>query len=179
MSSTLVRGRYVVTKVKDDASSEVIDDGAVFQRDGEIVDVGGYETLKTRYSPDDEIGSPNQVVIPGLINAHHHIGLTPFQLGVPDLPLELWTPARLAARDVEPYLDTIYCAMQMIESGITTVMHNHGLYRMPLGYTTLDVGNRILRAYQESGLGTDDLDRRLPGRNPNARRSGPDPFWRR
>ena len=78
------------------------------------------------------------IVIPGLVNAHHHVGLTPFQLGALDAPLETWVIARMANRDVDPYLDTLYCAMQMIESGITTVMHNHGLARLPVDASPYD-----------------------------------------
>jgi len=41
-------------------------------------------------------------------NAHHHVGLTPLQLGSPDMPLELWFVTRMVARNVNPYLDTLY-----------------------------------------------------------------------
>ena len=62
--------------------------------------------------------------MPGFVNSHHHVGLTPFQLGSPDHPLELWFASRMAARDVDPYLDTLYG--DMLQSGITTVQHLHG-----------------------------------------------------
>ena len=116
MASSLIRGKYVVSRVIDDNSSQIIDDGAVFQRDGEIVEVGRYDDVKARHDPDEVIGSGNDVVLPGLINAHHHTGLTPFQMGVLDLPLEPWITARMRMRAVDSYLDTLYCAMQMIES---------------------------------------------------------------
>lgn len=38
---------------------------------------------------------PRHVMLPGFVNSHHHVGLTPLQLGTPDLPLELWIVARL------------------------------------------------------------------------------------
>ena len=152
MPSSLVRGRYVVCKVTGDAASQIIEDGAVFQRDGEIVDVGTYSDLKSRHTPDEEIGSSEFIVIPGLVNAHHHAGLTPFQLGVPDHPLETWIVARRANRDVDLYLDTLYCAMQMIESGITTVMHNQALTRLPVDAELYESSARILQAYEDSGM---------------------------
>ena len=150
MPSSLVRGRYVVCKAGAE-SSDVIEDGAIFQRDGEIVDVGRYADLMSRHTPDEEIGSADFVVIPGLINAHHHVGLTPFQLGVLDHPLETWAVARMANRDVDPYLDTLYCAIQMIESGITTVMHNHTGRRAP-GESAMDSCTQALKAYRDSGM---------------------------
>ena len=152
MSSTLVRGRYVIAKVNGVNDSEIIEDGAVYYQDGEIVEVGPYSDLKQRYSADEEIGSSDYMVIPGLVNAHHHVGLTPFQLGALDAPLETWIIARWGMRDVDPYLDTLYCAMQMIESGITTVMHNHMLTRLPMDRSLYDSSASIIDAYEESGM---------------------------
>ena len=139
MGTSLIRGKHVVTKVIDADHSEIIDDGAIFQRDGEIVDVGPYAELSSKYSPDEEIGSSDFLIIPGLINAHHHEGLRTFQLGARDFPLEVWVAERSVTRMVDPYLDTLYNAMTMIESGITTVMHNMG-------------GSSTAQAYGESGM---------------------------
>ena len=94
MASTLIRGKYVICKVTGSNTAEVISDGAVFQRDGEIVEVGKYDDFRARYTADEIIGSVNHVVMPGLINAHFHVGLSPFQRGSPDLPLELWLADR-------------------------------------------------------------------------------------
>ena len=87
-----------------------------------------------------------------MVNAHHHIGLTPFQLGSPDLALEPWITVRSMNREVDNYLDTLYCAIQMIESGITTVMHNHATWRKSEGMTFEDSGSQVLKAYQDSGM---------------------------
>ncbi|MDP6822256.1 MAG: amidohydrolase family protein [Dehalococcoidia bacterium] len=152
MVSSLIRGKYVVCRAVGGDESEIVTDGAVFQRDGEIVEIGRYDDLKSRHQPDEVIGGPDFVVIPGLINAHHHTGLTPFQLGSPDLPLEPWVIAKFGQRDVDPYLDTLYCAIQMIESGITTVMHNHALRWFPEGATLDDWGASLIEAYEASGM---------------------------
>ena len=151
MTSTLVRGKYVICKVTGPTSAEVVSDGAVFQRDGEIIEVGSYNDLRARHPTEEVIGSPNYVVMPGLINQHFHVGLTPFQLGVPDLPLELWMLARMGTRRIDPYLDQLYGAVQMIESGTTTVQALHSTGR---GYNpiSLDVADSVVRAYQESGM---------------------------
>ena len=45
MTSTLVRGKYVICKITGTNSADVVSDGAVFQRDGEIVEVGGFYDL--------------------------------------------------------------------------------------------------------------------------------------
>ena len=151
MASSLIRGRYVICKVTDRNAAEIIEDGAVFQRDGIIVDVGPHSELADKYQPDDVMGSANHVVLPGFVNSHHHVGLTPFQLGSPDYPLELWFASRMAARDVDPYLDTLYSAFEMIESGITTVQHLHG-WRIGPASNVIRIADRILKAYQDIGM---------------------------
>ena len=82
MSSTLVRGKYVICKITGPASAEVVYDGAVFQRDGEIMEIGKYEDLRALHPEAEVIGSSRYVVMPGLANDHFHVGLTPCQLGV-------------------------------------------------------------------------------------------------
>jgi cytosine/adenosine deaminase-related metal-dependent hydrolase len=154
MASSLIRGKYVICKVTGPDSAEVVSDGAVFQRDGEIIEVGDYEQLRTNHPGVEVIGSPRYVVMPGLVNDHFHVGLTPFQLGAPDLPLDLWglvTMGRAYARRLDPYLDQLYGAVQMIESGTTTVQAIHGSNRgaRPMNPETAD---RALKAFQESGM---------------------------
>ena len=83
MGITLIRGKYVISEITGPNSAVVLSDGAICQRDGEIIDVGQYEELRDRYQYDEIIGSSNFVVMPGLVNDHLHIGLTPFQNGAP------------------------------------------------------------------------------------------------
>jgi cytosine/adenosine deaminase-related metal-dependent hydrolase len=152
MRTTIVRGRQIICRIIGRDSAEVVDDGAILVRDGAIIEVGRYDDLLTRYQADEVIGSPRHVVIPGLINAHHHVGLTPFQLGSLDMPLETWIIARWALREVDPYLDTLWCAIQMIESGVTTVQHNHMAARLPPEMSLYEGASQILNAYEDSGM---------------------------
>jgi len=151
MASSLIRGKYVVVGVESRTQARVIPDGAVFQRDGVVVEVGPYAELQARHRPDEVLGSGEHVVVPGFVNAHHHVGLTPLQLGSPDHPLELWFASRMTARDVDPYLDTLYSAFEMLESGITTVQHLHGL-RIGPAARVIGVAERILKAYDDIGM---------------------------
>ena len=151
MSSSLIRGRHVVCKATGRTDATVIDDGAVFQKNGVIVEIGPYRELAAKHQPDEVLGSARHVVLPGFVNSHHHIGLTPFQLGSPDHNLELWIASRMGARAVDPYLDTLYSAFELVESGVTTVQHLHGW----LGGSVADVvarAERILAAYQAVGM---------------------------
>jgi cytosine/adenosine deaminase-related metal-dependent hydrolase len=151
MSSSLIRGKYVIRKVLTRTEVDVIEDGAVYQENGKIVDIGSYEEMAAQYRPDQVIGSGQQVLLPGFINCHHHVGLTPFQLGSPDYPLELWFASRMAARDVNFYLDTLYSAFEMIESGITTVQHIHG-WRPGPATSWVPIAEQVLKAYQDIGM---------------------------
>src|SRR5262245_46059772 len=151
MGSSLIHGKYVICKVSSRTDAQVIEDGAIFQQDGTIVDVGTYDDLVAQYQPDVVFGSDQHVVMPGFVNSHHHVGLTPFQLGSSDYPLELWFASRMAARDVPPYLDTLYSAFEMLESGITTVQHLHGWRVGPISRVKA-IAEQILKAYEDIGM---------------------------
>ena len=98
-TSTLIRGRHVVIGVRDRHAVEIVEDGAVYQEDGVIRATGPFAELARRYPGAAVAGDPGWVILPGLVNAHHHVGLTPLQLGSPDQSLELWFAGRLGARE--------------------------------------------------------------------------------
>lgn len=149
--ASLVRGKYVIARVLDRVHAEVIEDGAVFQRDGVIVDVGLYDELVARHAPERVIGSPEHVVMPGLTDGHHHLGLTPFQLGASDDALEPWLVRRRGMRYVDPYLDTLYSAFELLESGVTTVVHLQG--RIPNSLAAAEkLATKVLSAYRDIGM---------------------------
>ena len=58
MASSLIRGKYVVAKVASRTEVEVIPDGAVFQRDGVIVEIGRHADLAARHRPTRCSGRP-------------------------------------------------------------------------------------------------------------------------
>ena len=151
MTSTLIRSKYLITKALSRTEAEILENGAIFQRDGRIVEIGPYEEIAEKYQPDEVIGSDQDVVMPGFVNSHHHVGLTPLQLGSLDYPLELWFASRLSARPVNFYLDTLYSAFEMIESGITTVQHIHGWLPGPAGLWP-DITSNLLKAYTDIGM---------------------------
>ncbi len=57
----------------------------------------------------------------------------------------------MAARAVDPYLDTLYSAFEMLESGITTVQHLHG-WRIGPAAKVIEVADRVLKAYDDIGM---------------------------
>ena len=151
MPASIVRSRAMITRTFDRTSLEEIADGAILQEDGIIQAVGTYNDLAAKHPTVPVLGTGREVMLPGFVNGHHHIGLTPVQLGSPDMPLELWFVTRLVLRQLDLYLDTLYSAFEMIASGITTVQHIHGW--MP--GTLVDVqsrSNQVIKAYEDIGM---------------------------
>ena len=54
MTSSLIRGKYVIAKITGPSSADVVTDGAVLQQDGLIAEVGDYQELRTRH-PEVEV----------------------------------------------------------------------------------------------------------------------------
>src|SRR3954466_10982615 len=151
MATSLIRSRRTITRTLDHDRWEEIADGAVLQKDGIIEAVGTYTDLHARYPDAPVIGSGRQILLPGCVNCHHHVGLTPVQLGSPDMPLELWFVTRMVARNLNLYLDTLYSAFEMIGSGITTVQHIHGW--LPGALPEVEARTaELIRAYEDIGM---------------------------
>ena len=151
MASILVRGKYVITRVTGPDSAETLSDGSLLVHDGEITEVGPFQDLRSAHPEVEVVGSSNYLVMPGLVNDHFHVGLTPFQLGAPDLPLELWSFARMGARNVDPYLDQLYGAVQMLESGTTTVQALHSSRRTG-PFIDLNAADQAINAFLDAGM---------------------------
>jgi 5-methylthioadenosine/S-adenosylhomocysteine deaminase len=110
-----------------------------------------------RRGPFDRVlGSPDEgLVLPGFVNAHHHIG-APFRSGLVDLPLEPWLHRRyrggghsftyLTPEDL--YYQTFWAALELLRAGVTTVLDHHaGNAQAP----QMGVPNAI-EAYRTAGI---------------------------
>ena len=151
MGTSLIRSRAMITRAEGRHAWQEIADGAVLQEDGIIVATGTYAELHRRYPTTPVIGTGREILLPGFVNGHHHVGLTPVQLGSPDMPLELWFITRMVARNLNLYLDTLYSAFEMIGSGITTVQHIHGW--LPGTLPEVEArSNEVIRAYEDVGM---------------------------
>jgi hypothetical protein len=60
----------------------------VLQQNGAITAIGAFEDLHRDNPGAPVIGDGQQVLLPGFVNAHHHIGLSTVQLGISDTTLE-------------------------------------------------------------------------------------------
>jgi cytosine/adenosine deaminase-related metal-dependent hydrolase len=151
MATTLVEGAFVLERFTANGEAIVHENAGVLIDDEKVIAIEPWKQLRSRFPKAIVYGGPRAALIPGLINAHHHVGLTPLQLGSADHPLELWFASRLALRDVDLYLDTLYSAFEMIASGVTTVQHLHS--RAPGGQeAVVNAAHAVMHAYRDIGM---------------------------
>ena len=103
-----------------DGKNEVIEETNIYL-DEEIIHIG---ELKEDIEVERVIDGKNKVAMPGLINAHTHIGMSLLRNFADDLPLHSWltekiwpTEAKLIAKDV--YWGSLLSMVEMIQSGTT------------------------------------------------------------
>lgn len=124
MTSSIVHGRYLITRASGHETN-VLEQGAIYQTDGEIEEVGTFGEVRERHPDVSIIGGDDFLVMPGLVNAHHHgKGVSPLMKGSLDDHLEYWMADSWGRKPVDMYLDTLYACMKMLRSGVTTVMFN-------------------------------------------------------
>ena len=149
--ATIVWGATVLAGFDGKGAPCLEKDAGIVCLDGLVKEIAPIQDLMQRYSAADIVGGPNFAVTPGFVNAHHHVGLTPLQLGSVDLPLELWFASRLALRDVDLQADTLFSAFEMIASGVTTVQHLHS--RAPgTSQDILAAAEKVISAYRRVGM---------------------------
>ncbi len=149
MADLLVHGKYLLNPAQPGEKTAVVQDAAVAVTGTSIAAVGSYSALKKQYPDYWEVGSNEHLILPGLIDVHHHgWGLSALQQGALDDTLEPWIYDLLMLKSpTNVYLDTLYGNMKLLESGVTTVLHSHfcrtGNYE--------DEVNATLKAYETSG----------------------------
>ena len=149
MASSMIRGKYLLSPASGGETTALSDVG-VYQEDGIIVEVGPYMTLRSRYQADEELGGSDYAIVPGLVNAHHHgRGVTTLQMGTCDDALELWILDGWGRRPYDHYLMTLYTALNMLESGTTTVMYNHP---QTATATLREDVEAVLRGFLDAGM---------------------------
>ena len=149
----LIVGGTVVTMDKE---RRVIENGAVFIRNGLILSVGKRSELLPWTRSVRTIDATGKVVIPGLINTHTHVPMTMFRGLADDMDLQEWLtkvifPAegrnvdeafvrvgtRLGLAEMIKGGTTTYCDMYYFEDAIADETKKAGM-RGVLGETVLD-----------------------------------------
>jgi putative selenium metabolism protein SsnA len=120
----------VITSLRD---PEIIDRGAVLWRGGEIVEVGQFDDLEHREPAARRLDAGGGLILPGLVNLHHHFysslarGLDP-GLELTDFPTTLaglWWRLDRALDPDTVRLSAALAAVDCIRWGTTTVFDHH------------------------------------------------------
>ena len=142
---TLAHGSTVIQ-----SADRSLRDGAV-AFDGERIEaVGQFEELRRRWPDAPVLGGPAKWVVPGLANAHDHGRLGTWDRGLIDGPLETWRLEQLRRPQPSTYAQALYFGLQMLRTGVTSVVHMHQVGAPP--GKLLDHAGPALRAYLELGL---------------------------
>ena len=145
MSTLLVRNAEVLVTM--DPERREIHGGGLFARDGFIEAIGPTEALPA--TADEILDASGLLVLPGLINTHHHLyqTLTRAIPGAQDVGLFDWLKtlypiwARMTPDDVD--LSTRTGLLELAHSGCTTAFDQH--YLWPNGST---VGDQVAAAHE-------------------------------
>ncbi len=104
-----------------DGKSEIIEYTNIYIKDNVITHIG---EIREDIQVERIIDGKNKVAMPGLINAHTHIGMSLLRNFADDLPLHDWltkkiwpTEAKLDAKDI--YWGSLLSMVEMIQSGTT------------------------------------------------------------
>ncbi len=151
MSSLLITNGHLVTL---DEANRFISNGSVYIENNRIVEVG--EAADVKRTAQNNIDARGSVVMPGLINTHHHLystfarGFTPPGAAAhsfEEILKSLWwkLDATLDSEDV--YYSALLAIMDAARAGCTTIIDHHASPACADG--SLD---EIERAFREVGL---------------------------
>ena len=140
----LVTNGVVVTMNKE---MEIIEDGAVYIKDGTIVQIDS----KDRFSniiTEKTIDARGGIIMPGLINTHTHASMTLFRGLADDMPLMDWLnnhifPAESKLTEDMVYKGAMLACAEMILSG-TTCFCDMYLFENKVAEAAFDSGMRAV-----------------------------------
>ncbi|MEU6027863.1 amidohydrolase [Streptomyces tauricus] len=120
----LIHGGDVLTV---DEAGTIVPDGAVAVRDGEIVEVGPAEELRTRYAGAETLDATGCLVLPGLVNAHTHLAMTLLRGRADDVTLQgflerviRWESELLSAENVATAIRVAIA--ESVRAGVTSAL---------------------------------------------------------
>ncbi len=151
MNSILIRNGRVVTL---NEQGDIFEKADIYIEGTKIVEVG--ELAEHKYRPNKVLDAGGRVVMPGLINTHHHLyselarGFSP--PGTPaanfkEILESLWWKLDFALNEDDVYFSALLTLMECIHAGCTTIIDHHASPSCRDG--SLD---RIDQAFREAGL---------------------------
>jgi putative selenium metabolism protein SsnA len=166
MKSLLITNGHLVTL---DKNNRFIENGSIFVEGNHIIDVGNFPADK--YKVDRTIDARGSLVMPGLINAHHHLYSTFARGFTPPGPTaknfeenlkKLWWKLDKALDSDDVYYSALLAIMHAARAGCTTIIDHHASPSCCDG--SLDQVERAIRDVGLSGcLSYEVSDRNRPG----------------
>ena len=111
--------------IPGEPSGTVLEDHALAVRGEAIAGLAPREEAESRWQQSPRIDRPDHVLIPGLVNAHTHAGMTLLRGYADDLPLQTWLEKHIWPAETrhmgEDYVraGTELALMEMVRSGTT------------------------------------------------------------
>ncbi len=129
MSSLLITNGNLVTL---DDQDRFIENGKIFIEGTKIIEAGDFPSNK--YVPKRVIDAGGRLVMPGLVNTHHHLystfarGFTPpgpAPRNFAEILSGLWWKLDLALDSDDVYYSALLALMDSVRAGCTTVIDHH------------------------------------------------------
>ena len=109
----------------DGSSEKVQTDTAFVVEDGKVIWKGSFADGKEKM-PEAEVIQKDWLILPGFIDAHDHgRAVSPTGFGVYDCSLELWLQDLWKLPALDHKIAARFDGLQLISSGVTTVLHSH------------------------------------------------------
>lgn len=148
MTDLLIKNGLLITM---DGRRRIIKDGAVAVQGGSIVAVGKSESLTGKYRARKVIDAAGRAVLPGLINAHMHIGYVMLKGIASDITDRLaWLsavyPYVILAGPKDVYDAAMLGCLEMIKGGQTCFVENNPFISHP------ENTDSIAMAVEKSGM---------------------------
>ncbi|MES0884389.1 amidohydrolase family protein [Roseibium sp. SCP14] len=114
----ILTGRWVI-----ESADQIHENAGVLIKEGHVVEIGAKDDLRRRYEGVQEFGGSDFAVLPGFVNAHHHCyGVELSNQAVADDFLEPWMFAGFGMSAITQRLSTLYSAVRLLKSGVTSVV---------------------------------------------------------
>ncbi len=141
---TLLTGGTVVTM---NEQYDIFQDGAIAIQGNTIIAIGSSNELRQNYEAEETIDCTDQIILPGLVNAHTHIPMTLLRGLADDLRLDVWLLGYMMPVErefVSPefcYQGALLACAEMIRSGITLFADMY-YYEADIARATAQAGMR-------------------------------------
>lgn len=105
----------------------VIRDGAILIEGDRIIEVGKYDDVKRRNPRGyEKLNARGKIVLPGLVNTHHHLAMSLLRGYADDMPLKEWLeekiwPMESLMTGEDVYIGAKLTAVESVLGGCTTV----------------------------------------------------------